>query len=251
MLFPGSVKTLLHSTTYAVCSPQVLNATWLPNHRTWPVDTTTWAFHWGFQAGTFLLQCFVKLGPRHPQKAQQWCLASQRQQQKHLKTRSNKTSRIWVLVQLHSQPQVVCKHLSHNTGLLFQQSQTTPLKHLYVTVFENPTSKAYPHWSCVCLPTSLPCLCYQCKRYCSVCVPLSANTTGVCSLSDAFQRTVQKFGGVDIVCNNAGIINEGDWEKTVAINLVRWKEMTLVCLYETNTETNIVFFLFLCVFVRS
>ncbi|XP_012672013.1 15-hydroxyprostaglandin dehydrogenase [NAD(+)] [Clupea harengus] len=36
---------------------------------------------------------------------------------------------------------------------------------------------------------------------------------------DAFQRTVQKFGGVDIVCNNAGIINEGDWEKTVAINL--------------------------------
>ncbi|KAL2094776.1 hypothetical protein ACEWY4_009495 [Coilia grayii] len=36
---------------------------------------------------------------------------------------------------------------------------------------------------------------------------------------DAFQRTVQTFGGIDIVCNNAGIINEVDWEKTVDINL--------------------------------
>ncbi|KAL2094775.1 hypothetical protein ACEWY4_009494 [Coilia grayii] len=38
-------------------------------------------------------------------------------------------------------------------------------------------------------------------------------------LKDAFQRTVQKFSGIDIVCNNAGISNERDWEKTVAINL--------------------------------
>ncbi|XP_041949429.1 15-hydroxyprostaglandin dehydrogenase [NAD(+)] [Alosa sapidissima] len=37
--------------------------------------------------------------------------------------------------------------------------------------------------------------------------------------TDAFQKTVQTFGGIDIVCNNAGIINETDWEKTVAINL--------------------------------
>ncbi|XP_063059708.1 15-hydroxyprostaglandin dehydrogenase [NAD(+)]-like [Engraulis encrasicolus] len=36
---------------------------------------------------------------------------------------------------------------------------------------------------------------------------------------DALQKTVEKFGGIDIVCNNAGIINEGNWEKTVAINL--------------------------------
>ncbi|XP_063059707.1 15-hydroxyprostaglandin dehydrogenase [NAD(+)]-like isoform X2 [Engraulis encrasicolus] len=36
---------------------------------------------------------------------------------------------------------------------------------------------------------------------------------------DAFQRTVQKFGGINIVCNNAGISNETDWEKTVAVNL--------------------------------
>src|SRR4029434_8559233 len=35
------------------------------------------AFHWGFQAGTFLHQCFVELGPQCLQNAQQWCLASQ------------------------------------------------------------------------------------------------------------------------------------------------------------------------------
>ncbi|XP_063058326.1 15-hydroxyprostaglandin dehydrogenase [NAD(+)]-like [Engraulis encrasicolus] len=35
----------------------------------------------------------------------------------------------------------------------------------------------------------------------------------------AFQKTVEKFGGIDIVCNNAGILNEGNWEKSVAINL--------------------------------
>ena len=36
----------------------------------------------------------------------------------------------------------------------------------------------------------------------------------------AFQRTVDTLGRVDVVCNNAGIIDEKDWEKTVAVNLV-------------------------------
>ena len=36
-----------------------------------------WAFYWGFQAGTFLHQCFVELGPQHLQKAQRLCLVSQ------------------------------------------------------------------------------------------------------------------------------------------------------------------------------
>src|SRR4029434_7904395 len=35
------------------------------------------AFDWGFQTGTFLHQCFIELGPRHLQQAQQWCLVSQ------------------------------------------------------------------------------------------------------------------------------------------------------------------------------
>ena len=37
----------------------------------------------------------------------------------------------------------------------------------------------------------------------------------------AFQKTAETFGGIDIVCNNAGILNECEWEKTVSINLVR------------------------------
>lgn len=36
----------------------------------------------------------------------------------------------------------------------------------------------------------------------------------------AFQKTTDTFGGIDIVCNNAGILNENRWEKTVSINLV-------------------------------
>lgn len=42
-----------------------------------------------------------------------------------------------------------------------------------------------------------------------------------CFLSlDAFQNTVEKFGRLDIVINNAGINNEKNWEKTIEVNLV-------------------------------
>uniref|UniRef100_A0A3B4T2Z0 Zgc:56585 n=1 Tax=Seriola dumerili TaxID=41447 RepID=A0A3B4T2Z0_SERDU len=37
----------------------------------------------------------------------------------------------------------------------------------------------------------------------------------------AFQKTAETFGGIDILCNNAGILNESEWEKTVSVNLVR------------------------------
>ncbi|XP_026228963.1 15-hydroxyprostaglandin dehydrogenase [NAD(+)]-like [Anabas testudineus] len=36
----------------------------------------------------------------------------------------------------------------------------------------------------------------------------------------AFQKTIETFGGIDIVCNNAGTLDENDWEKTVSINLL-------------------------------
>ncbi|KAL4660022.1 15-hydroxyprostaglandin dehydrogenase NAD(+)-like [Arapaima gigas] len=38
-------------------------------------------------------------------------------------------------------------------------------------------------------------------------------------LKDAFRKTLETFNRIDIVCNNAGIINENAWEKTVSINL--------------------------------
>uniref|UniRef100_H3DFA5 15-hydroxyprostaglandin dehydrogenase [NAD(+)] n=1 Tax=Tetraodon nigroviridis TaxID=99883 RepID=H3DFA5_TETNG len=37
---------------------------------------------------------------------------------------------------------------------------------------------------------------------------------------DAFQRVAETFGGLDIFCNNAGILNEIEWQKTISINLV-------------------------------
>ncbi|KAJ8961527.1 hypothetical protein NQ318_014778, partial [Aromia moschata] len=36
---------------------------------------------------------------------------------------------------------------------------------------------------------------------------------------NAFMKTAEKFRNIDVVINNAGIINELQWEKTVAINL--------------------------------
>ena len=37
---------------------------------------------------------------------------------------------------------------------------------------------------------------------------------------NAFQNTKEEFGGIDIVCNNAGVVNEGNWRTMVDINLV-------------------------------
>uniref|UniRef100_A0A6P8QNQ3 15-hydroxyprostaglandin dehydrogenase [NAD(+)] n=1 Tax=Geotrypetes seraphini TaxID=260995 RepID=A0A6P8QNQ3_GEOSA len=38
-------------------------------------------------------------------------------------------------------------------------------------------------------------------------------------LTDAFQQTVDHFGKLNIVVNNAGINNEKNWEKTINVNL--------------------------------
>jgi hypothetical protein len=48
-------------------------------------------------------------------------------------------------------------------------------------------------------------------------------------LSEAFQRTIDTFGTLDIVVNNAGILDETEWEKAVDINLVG--HIRLYCIY--------------------
>ena len=35
-----------------------------------------------------------------------------------------------------------------------------------------------------------------------------------------FQATQDTFGGIDIVCNNAGIGDEQKWKKMIAVNMV-------------------------------
>ncbi|XP_034033825.1 uncharacterized protein LOC117517019 isoform X2 [Thalassophryne amazonica] len=49
---------------------------------------------------------------------------------------------------------------------------------------------------------------------------------------DAFQKVIEIFGQISIMCNNAGIVNEAQWEKTIAINLVRL--ITPVNLYQVS-----------------
>lgn len=35
-----------------------------------------------------------------------------------------------------------------------------------------------------------------------------------------FENTKKTFGGIDIVCNNAGIVDESQWRKMLDVNLV-------------------------------
>lgn len=50
-----------------------------------------------------------------------------------------------------------------------------------------------------------------------------------CLILEAFQNTVERFGRLDIVINNAGINNEKNWEKTIEVNLVSFIYLFLLC----------------------
>ncbi|KAG5883305.1 hypothetical protein JTB14_008592 [Gonioctena quinquepunctata] len=45
------------------------------------------------------------------------------------------------------------------------------------------------------------------------------DVTSFQQFNDAFQKTVDKFKNVDILINNAGILNDAVWEKEIAINI--------------------------------
>eukprot|EP00731_Ephydatia_muelleri_P021069 Em0013g796a len=49
---------------------------------------------------------------------------------------------------------------------------------------------------------------------------IRCDVTNKDQLRSAFVKTVDMFGGLDIVCNNAGIADEKNWRKMVDINLV-------------------------------
>jgi 15-hydroxyprostaglandin dehydrogenase (NAD) len=40
-------------------------------------------------------------------------------------------------------------------------------------------------------------------------------------VSEAFRQTKETFGTVDIVVNNAGILDEDHWDRMVDVNVVR------------------------------
>ncbi|XP_013884031.1 15-hydroxyprostaglandin dehydrogenase [NAD(+)] [Austrofundulus limnaeus] len=53
----------------------------------------------------------------------------------------------------------------------------------------------------------------------------------------AFKKTVETFGGIDIVCNNAGIVNESRWDKTISINLMSVIRATYIALEHMSKQS--------------
>lgn len=57
------------------------------------------------------------------------------------------------------------------------------------------------------------------EKYINKILVIKADVTKKTELEDAFEKTISKFKNLDIVINNAGIVNEIEWEKTIAVNL--------------------------------
>ncbi|TWW59514.1 15-hydroxyprostaglandin dehydrogenase [NAD(+)] [Takifugu flavidus] len=69
----------------------------------------------------------------------------------------------------------------------------------------------------------------------SVAVPPVVMDRGL-ARPDAFQRTVDTFGQLDIVINNAGINNEKNWGKTIEVNLTSVIRGTYLALEHMSRE---------------
>ncbi|KAJ8407453.1 hypothetical protein AAFF_G00273100 [Aldrovandia affinis] len=68
------------------------------------------------------------------------------------------------------------------------------------------------------------------------CIFIQCDVTDRGKLKDAFQSTVDKFGKLDIVINNAGINNEKNWEKTIEVNLTSVIKGTYLALEHMSKE---------------
>ncbi|KAM8835060.1 15-hydroxyprostaglandin dehydrogenase [NAD(+)]-like [Synchiropus picturatus] len=63
---------------------------------------------------------------------------------------------------------------------------------------------------------------------------LSCNVESEEQVKAAFQKTIQKFGRIDILCNNAGILNEVEWRKEISINVVSVVAASFLALEHMN-----------------
>ncbi|CAM4484880.1 hypothetical protein PO909_015397 [Leuciscus waleckii] len=68
------------------------------------------------------------------------------------------------------------------------------------------------------------------------CIFIQCDVTDSGKLTDAFQNTVERFGRLDIVINNAGINNEKNWEKTIEVNLTSVIKGTYLALEHMSKE---------------
>ncbi|XP_026214623.1 15-hydroxyprostaglandin dehydrogenase [NAD(+)] [Anabas testudineus] len=68
------------------------------------------------------------------------------------------------------------------------------------------------------------------------CIFIQCDVSNGDELRDAFQSTVDLFGRLDIVINNAGINNEKNWEKTVQVNLTSVIKGTYLALEHMSKE---------------
>ncbi|CAG06100.1 unnamed protein product, partial [Tetraodon nigroviridis] len=68
------------------------------------------------------------------------------------------------------------------------------------------------------------------------CIFIPCDVSNGDALKDAFQKTVDTFGRLDIVVNNAGINNEKDWEKTIEVNLASVIRGTYLALEHMSRE---------------
>ncbi|XP_063750397.1 15-hydroxyprostaglandin dehydrogenase [NAD(+)]-like isoform X2 [Eleginops maclovinus] len=66
---------------------------------------------------------------------------------------------------------------------------------------------------------------------------LHCNVESEEQIKAAFQKTLGTFGRIDILCNNAGILNEEEWEKTISINLAAVVRTTYMALEHMNKMT--------------